>query len=307
MTMIPDDQLQLLTAAVDGELSPPQARALKHLLASSPAARDLLARLKADRARLRALPPAAPPAHLPARILAALPAPQLIIVRPVRREADASRSWSPLVLAASVLVGLAASSFWFFARDGRKPDSAANGRGAPADARGAGEGFADVLPAEGDRAVSAPAPDTTENRAAHAPPQPIDRPLSEQIPEPRAVSRSLNAAPLTPETPPLELVRVRLPFLTPVADLDRDEVGSRLVAELGRDPAARLDLFAKDAGRGVEAVVAAARAGGVTVFADAATSERVEGGRREAGGAGGARAGRRPHSAWDVEGTEAVR
>ena len=78
--MLTYPQLQLLTAAIDGELSPAEARRLRRLLDASPEASDTLARLKADAERLRTLPRIAPPADLAARVMrriaAVTPAPQ---------------------------------------------------------------------------------------------------------------------------------------------------------------------------------------------------------------------------------------
>ncbi|MBX9583654.1 MAG: hypothetical protein K2X87_25410, partial [Gemmataceae bacterium] len=71
--MISDDLLQLLTAAVDGELTPPERDRVRRLLTESPAASVLYLRLKADRARVRALPITLPPAGLHDRIMTALP------------------------------------------------------------------------------------------------------------------------------------------------------------------------------------------------------------------------------------------
>ena len=272
--MLSQDQLSLLTEAADGELPATRDRALKVLLASSDEARELHAKFCADRDRLKSLPRVNPPADLRARILAALPAP---IIEPRRNETPKLRPWVPLAVAASVMLCLAASSFWFFLREGSNPGTASNGRPAKEPANGAGRSkYAHVLPPENGPPPSAPvAIEDTPYAVAHDHPQPPEPRRVEAIPSPRPVT-NLNAAPLLPEAPAFDLVRVRFPFLVSVSDLDRDDVQLKLVAELGRDAASRIDLFVKDAGRGGDAFLAAAKAAGVTVFADAAATERMK-------------------------------
>src|SRR4051812_41492897 len=105
-----DDLLQLITAAVDGELTPAEARRLDEALAASPEARALHARFQADSKPPRELPRVPPPAALRPRVMAriaALPpvplrvhdlsrpaepnSPVIRPVAPVRRP----RSWVP--------------------------------------------------------------------------------------------------------------------------------------------------------------------------------------------------------------------
>src|SRR5687768_14977778 len=115
--MLPADEFELLTAAVDGELTPPDGHRLRLLLDGSAEAREVYARLKADSDRLRRLPPVAPPADLRDRVLAALP-----VTVPAPPAAPARRPaprWLPLAVAACLLLGVTASSFWFFTRDDR--------------------------------------------------------------------------------------------------------------------------------------------------------------------------------------------
>lgn len=272
--MIPDDQIHLLTSAADGELSALQERALKAILAASAEARDLYRKLCGDRDRLKALPRVAPPLDLRARILAQLPAP---IIAPRRDPAPAARPWLPLALAASVMLGLAASSFWFFLREGHRPTTATNGRPIQETPSGAGrESYAHVLPLEHAPPPSVPvAVDDAPNAVAHDHPRPPESRPVDTIPAPRPVT-NLNAAPLIPDAPPFELVQVRLPFFAPLADLDQEGVQQKLVAELTRDPASRIDVFTRDAARGGEAFLAAAKSSGVTVFADAVAVDRIK-------------------------------
>src|SRR5262249_57095856 len=68
--MIADDLLQLMTAAIDGELTPAEAQRLRRVLADSAEARIVFAKLKADSHRLHTLPRVAPPADLHKRVMA---------------------------------------------------------------------------------------------------------------------------------------------------------------------------------------------------------------------------------------------
>ena len=66
------------------------------------------------------------------------------------------------------------------------------------------------------------------------------------------------------------------PNIIKVFDFDRDEVRQQFLAELGHDPAYRLDLFARDPAKGTELFQTAAKAAGLVVHADKATADRVQ-------------------------------
>lgn len=142
-----DEQLSLITAAVDGELSPAETTSFRHLLDSSPTARALYIRLKDDSVRLRNVAQATPPANLlkkvmgkiaaltpppsklpvaipisPVRLPAARSQPVQLATTPIGRDnrkstlERRSRKWVPVALAASLLFAVTGSSFWFFSR-----------------------------------------------------------------------------------------------------------------------------------------------------------------------------------------------
>src|SRR5262245_50460037 len=70
--MIPDNFRELLTAAVDGELSPAERKSARRLLRESEAARTLYAQLKADAARLRGMPLVAAPTDVADNVMAVI-------------------------------------------------------------------------------------------------------------------------------------------------------------------------------------------------------------------------------------------
>lgn len=264
-----DDLLKLLTAAVDGELSPPEQWYVHRLLTDSVEARTLFARLQSDSIRVTSLRKP-PPANLVARVMSKLPHAEPATV-PVRR--NRSGRWVAVALAASVLIAVAAGSRGFFA----KPEG---GNIGPDSAQGS-PNFADVLPKENSPLSMPPAVSVppANNVAEYGPPVPSETPNRiDEIPPPRVKGVEVLVAPPLLPIPPLDKLIVRVPLLVSVSDLDRDDAKQKLAAELSRSPAYRIDLFVKDAdaARGAELVQAAAKAAGVNLFADAGALERIK-------------------------------
>lgn len=286
-------QLQLITAAVDGELSATETRAFRALLASSPDAQRLFAKLKGDRDRLQTLPTVAPPADLQARILAKLaaapvPAPKVKpkpVVEPARSpaRAPARRSaWVPVAVAAGVLLCITLGSFAFFHNAGPKHQLAKNS-------------WSNVLPAPQDPSQTVPSPvagpferpdpvAVVRVDVSPVPPIPIPHEVPPTAvvmtaPAPRTVSPDLIGFPLLSKLPPFERIEVKVPFLRSVADLGREDVGDELLDAVGRDAGVtpmRFDLFVRDTARGVDMFQNTAKASGVSVYADAATLDKLK-------------------------------
>jgi hypothetical protein len=280
--MLPSDQLELLTAGVDGELTPKEARLLRQLLADSSEAAALFGRLQSDRDRLLTLPTLPAPADLRDRILAKLTSrPPLAPLAHVRRpsatpDCSSRRSWIPLAVAASLLVGVSAASFGFFARSDT-PSGKPGGQ--QSTAHGA---IIPALPPEDHHPStpilvdSAPANPTNSARQPEDPaPTPQahdDGPVGPPYLQPD--KNQLAAPPIAP-IPPLNTARVWVPFLVTMMDLERDDMRRQLAAELGVEPAYRIDVFVPDTTRGLEQFLFAARANGVTVLADAFAQDRL--------------------------------
>jgi hypothetical protein len=284
-----DDLLGLITAAIDGELSPTETRRLKRVLAGSAEARATYRRLRADARRLRALPKVQPPADLPKRIMARVaevsvpaPVPDAQPPRPAEpyvapaarvRRLDV-RSWAPVAVAACVLIGVTASSFFYFSD--QRPT--ARGKGS----RAVDAESARLLPDENAPRPSVPleAERPAPEDRGHAPIDPDPRPpvvppdAVAVAPEPRATKPDLIAFPPIPSTR-FDLVEVRLPFLKTLAEFERDDVRKQLNEELSLDPAYRIDLFVRDPNRGVSALRAAAKALGIALHADATTLDKL--------------------------------
>jgi hypothetical protein len=305
--MLTAEQRELITGAVDGELSATEARACLQLLEASAEARELHAQLTALSRRVRTLPQsqATPPADLRAKIMArvaastpapasprkkqpaltpkTMPAPLAhpaspAPTPPARR---AIPSWLPVVVAAGVLICVAAGSFTLFS----KPGSAT-----------AKNPWAHTLPAPQDAPTAVPSPSQAAPRVQpHSDPHAVAHidlspvpvpvlPLPKEVvpegiaiaPEPRPAHHDILGSRPLPPIPPFDLIQVRVPFLRAIAELERDDIRQDLRDELARDPAFRLDLFARDTARGVTLFQHAAKAAGLTVFSDAATLDKLK-------------------------------
>jgi hypothetical protein len=89
-------------------------------------------------------------------------------------------------------------------------------------------------------------------------------------------SPNLFTFPPLPPIAPFANVQARIPFLTFVSDLEREDVRQQFLAELGRDPAYRLDLFAPDTARAADLFQITVRGQGITLFIDNAAQERMK-------------------------------
>jgi hypothetical protein len=280
--MLTDAQLGLLTAAADGELAPAEREDLRALLADSAEARAVHARLLDDSGRLKALPVVPPPAGLKARVMARvaeLPAPYRPVVRrPAAARRPERRSWTPAAVAASLLFAAGAGSFVFFRLQDAGRDAAHRSpeRDLPTTSPSA-RVPSDPRPPK----VGPPrSPQTPQDPADVAPPRPAPPDVA-VAPDPRPAPSDVLAA------PPLPPVRfdhadIRVPFLRPLADLAGEEARRQFAEELGRDPAVRVDLFARDPSRAVAVVRDAAKAAGLTLYVDATSRERLAKGQANA-------------------------
>ena len=304
--MLSAEQLQLITAAVDGELSATEARAFRLLLSTSAEAREVYAKLKADSDRVRTLPRATPPADLTAKVMAriasATPAPvrkpaktpsksakplaepakpvhAKEMEEPARRELP---GWVPAAIAAGLLLCVTAGSFAYFASGSP-----------PANPNTAKNPWSNALPAPQDAPTSVPSSsvpaaqeltrpesDAVVRSGVPVPPLPLPKEVIRdaitQAPEPRSVERPLVGSGILPPLKPLDRILVQVPFLRSISDLDREDIRQELTDELGSELAFRLDLFVRDTARGADVFQNAAKAYGLTVFADAATLEKLK-------------------------------
>ena len=274
---------ELLTAAVDGEVTPAERKVTERVLRESEAARALFAQLKADAARLKNLPRVPAPADLADNVLAVIndramtPTPL-----PPRPRADRKFDWTWLPLganiaaAAGVLVAITLGSYLYFSASERyfasknRENAVANlppvrpAEAAVADRR------ADPRPAPRERAPEPrPAPEAV---VRHGP---------EIGPAPREV---LNPDTLTgppreamPEIEPFQPDKIRLSLLVKPQELAGDAAArNRLAAEMKKDELIRLDLFCHSTPKALEHVVAALKSRGITTLTDGFARDRVQ-------------------------------
>jgi hypothetical protein len=300
--MIPADQTELITAAVDGELSAQETRAFRRLLASSAEARVLFARLKADRDRLQAYPTVVPPPDLCHRVLAriasATPAPRATPKLPVPAtqpgrttqpelapqpdSAAPSRvpGWVPVAMAASLLLGVMAGSFSYFSTQNSSGNSGT-----------AKHPWSQALPVQPDAPNAVPSPTVlppqdADRNGPNTPPHlnwvPVPHDQMPRVPpaDDAAVAPvphtkyDLIGSSIPPPQRPFEFMKARVPFLRSVAELEREDIRQELIDDL-IEPAYRLDLFVRDTARGAEVFQNAAKAAGLTLFSDAATLDKL--------------------------------
>ena len=269
--MLTDFNRRLLTAAIDGELTPAEDAAFRRLMTESAPARVYYQQLVTHSYRLKGMPRVSAPSGLHravlARVASAAPA---SAARPSR-----VALWLPVAVAASAMLVVSTGALWIVGHIANAPEVA---RRTP---RPSTPG--PVVP------DSPPTPDAEKSGTPDAAPAPLtphrapEELASREPREPRPPAPEVPAGPpdligaaLLNAPPPLERVEIRLPFLAAATDLDRPDVLARLADEFGHDAAYRLDLFTPDAHRGADAFLAAAKQVGLTVAVDAVAHERMK-------------------------------
>lgn len=251
--MLTPAELELLTAAVDGELDARQQRQFARLLNASPEARATFRQLQQDAAAVRALPQRACPVDLTANVLANLPKRTPHPRRPVTTPAPTPNpvgvpAWFGLALAASVLCVISLASYVYFAIS-QPPQQPSN----PTPPN-----FVENNPPR-PQPVPNPVPPTIPGEYKPGP--------SDLFPEWPALAKEGQRPELSPESPispevpngpiftgpsgerfELKTIEPTVPTTHKVQGLDR----ARLQSELAKANAFRLELPARDAGKAVE-------------------------------------------------------
>lgn len=278
--MLTEDQKELIAAAVDGdELTPVQAADFVRLLRTAPEAEALFQCLHADREHLRTLKRIVAPARVKTNVLAALNTLPIIEPRipgPHRRRAG---NWLPQAVAASLFLTVVAASCWLSLRDDRQADVVAQKQRLPRVAETASGRSTQTVATPRGAGVEAipsprPAPEATVPGHARPPVEVASAVEAAPAPRPHGVGE-LVASPNLTELRSPETVHLRLPFLAPVSEVDRPDHRAKLLDELARDPAFRLDLFARDTHRAAEVFQAAAKAAKVNLLVDAVARDRL--------------------------------
>jgi hypothetical protein len=283
--MLPDRDRQLLTAYVDGELTPRQRRHAERLLRQSEEARGLLRRLEEDARALRALPPVRPAADLSEAVLRGIAERRLAPARRrVLRPVPAYPEWAGLAAAAAVLLVLGLASYLYFARAFQREAPLAENRPGtsqpapevkPADADAVARRAEGTPPSKDEGAKGPPKPAPPPSAVVKGPdkkdqPRPAPQPAPEP-PKPDAVLTDRNM-----EMFKLDEVRVSLPVTLSVRDLEKDAARRKLLEELDKDSAFRLELPCGDGTRAFERFQAVCKARHIGLHIEGAAQVRIK-------------------------------
>lgn len=279
--MSPANLRELLTAAVDGELTPTEAKVARRLLRESEAARTLFTQLKADAARIKALRPVPAPVDLADTVMAVIneraitPTPLPPARQPGRKFNWAMLPvWVNFATAAAVLLLISAGSYMYFAAT---QNYMAQQRESTAVAKS-------PLPSYTDPAPKNPSPVVVQGPMPKVVPDRKDVEVvvlsPEKGPSPRLVPDNTLTAPpvdVMPEIEPFDLDKIRVSQLFTLQDLPGDEAArKKLAAEMKKDELIRLDLFCQTTPKALEIVLAALKARGVTMVADTFAQDRMK-------------------------------
>lgn len=268
--MLNADELELLTVAVDGELSSSQSLAIGHLLNSKPEAATLYRALQADALKLRFSTQHPIPVSQLSAVLGRI---QPIIQIRHRKQASSRRPYFlPYAVAASIFFAMCSLSFWLFVSSERREQDKVQQRRLPITSP----------------TLIAPIADSVAIAPVQNPPQekpPVVQPVPnndvivhlpkelERAPTPRSAIGDVVGSGIIENPKPLAEIRLRLPFLTEAIEFGSLDVQTRLKQELALDPAFRLDLFSKFPASAFELLQTVAKKSGIAVTIDAKTQE----------------------------------
>ena len=273
-TMLTSPELELLTAAVDGELSPDHTLAFRRLLSAKPEATAVFRAMERDAAKLRAA------TLLPIPVSQVVPVLARIGSKAQPRRVRGAPTRRMLVLqyavAASVFFTLCSASFWVFtARDRLEQDKVQINRLPVVDPTNAAPERDSVAVAHGMPKPQQPKlPSVPEEAPLPKDYAIVQKPVDTELaPAPRSAIGDVVGSGIIENPKPLTEIRLRLPFLTEAMEFDSLEVQARLKQELAQDPAFRLDLFSKNPATALELLQTAAKQTGVAISVDARTQE----------------------------------
>jgi len=275
--MNPANPRELLTAAVDGELTPTERKAAERLLRESESARALFARLKQDAARFRNLPKMSAPPDLADAVMGEIRDRGLApIPLPPSRNPTPRFNW-PMMLpvwvsAAAVLIIISVGSFLYFsashnyfaqqrASTTKAGDQSADPGSGPVEKGPTPK----VLPTESGRSG-----DSVAEKPREIAPQ--LGPTPREVEDTRLFGRPWDV----PEIQSIDLDKIRVSHFFTLRELPGDEdAGKKLLAELKKDELIRLDLFCKSTANALDLVLAGLRSKGIAAATDAFAQERL--------------------------------
>lgn len=277
--MKPANLRELLTAAIDGELTPAEQKVAQRALRQSEAARQLLAQLKADAGRLKKLPRVSAPPELAENILGAIreraimPTPLPPASRRSRFDWAVLSVWVNVATAVAVLLIISFASFMYFDASKEYQTKLDQVRNEAKQRSLLPDGPGTARPSLVERGPQ-PKEITPEIGVARLP-----GPSPEFGPSPREVPSDIRVAPPhdpLPEIEPFDLNKIRVSQLIDMQELSKDEqVRKKLTSEMKKDELVRLDLFCQSTPKALELVNNAFKARGITVITDGYVQERL--------------------------------
>jgi hypothetical protein len=281
-TMLDECYYQLLSAYVDGELTPRQRAEALRLLEQSTEAREWLRRLQQDAAALRQLPRRKVNRDLSVPVL------QIIAERRLkpgrRRRAAIERgswnlpAWAGFSAAAAALLLVAVGSYFYFtAAFNEKPDNAALAQRQKTQQP-------ETTPKE--RSTPSPQESQATVAARSAEPELIPSPALEAEPkQPEAVaetepSRTPDSAILAAPDPVagmemFQAAKVTAPQIFKLLDLEQSTSRQRLLETLQKEPAYRMESPCKDSIKAFDRLKTALSAQGIGLILDQTAQARL--------------------------------
>jgi hypothetical protein len=271
--MITDTQTQLLTASVDGELSPRQRKAVERLLRHSAEARQLLQQLKDDAVQLRSLPRCYPERGFTERVIRAATWQARAVRQPARPAQRNIPAWVGLAAAAAVLLAVTGGSYFYFnSRPAQTDPAIAIHKDQPAPNNGVQnekELDGNGAQAKRENAVSQPQEKT---------PEPIDNAIAKkEVVGPEKPEETPTESALTAPIEKMELFQpkiadVKLSLILKMHELDAD----KLRTEVKKDKAFRLELPCTDTAKAFTRIEAAFKTQGVNLVIDQIAHNRLK-------------------------------
>jgi hypothetical protein len=268
--MLSERVQELLSAAVDGELTPRQREAVDQMLAESSEARELYHEMKRDAERLQ---------HM-RRIRLSQDFPAIILNRVAEKKPAPARSqgsiarwmpvWANSVAAAAVILAVcgATTLVVIWNEQQKKNAIAKHEKNLPEKAQ---------APKPVDVAIAIkPANNNVADENARVEKVPfLPAELAQDTPAPSQVKPDVQTPSLSPGTAPTPpLTKVDPPKLPPILsmkDLDQPAVRQKLLDALKSDPLVQIDLFCKDSSKATEKLQNAFK--GQKVVVDAVAQE----------------------------------
>jgi hypothetical protein len=279
--MKPGNLRELLTAAIDGELTPAERKVAQRALRQSETARRLFTQLKADAARLKKLPRIPAPVDIVDNVMGVIreraiaPTPLPPTPRRSRFDWTTLSVWVNVATAVAVLLVISFGSFMYFdaSRQYQAKLDLVRNEAKQRNLLPDGPGSARPAPVE-----PGPQPKVITPDAGNVAKVPDSSP--EIGPTPRVfVPNSITGPPKDPlpEIEPFDLNKIRVSHLFDMHDLTKDEqVRKKLVTEMKKDELIRLDLFCQSTPKALEFANSALRARGITVITDGFVQERLK-------------------------------